>query len=209
LLQNCRHIVKYHRHEVNDDTYAIVMDEVDGCTGTYIIELAQHGVHLTEKELRNIARSICEFIQDCHAQNVMYADIKPSNMIYTPPDRLTMIDVGCARVGNRFEKHIGTPLYFSPEKLSKDYGVSSDVWSVGVLLYQFVCGYHPFSFRPEDLDMLHHEVVSTPLTFHHPHWDAVSSKMKDLLTGMLVKKEQDRLTIEQVMQHPWWDAKEI
>lgn len=210
-VQSCRHSVKYYEHHLIDEHYAIVMEHVDGCDCRYLLDLVEHGIFLTEKELRDIARSVCEFLQDCHKQNIMYGDIKPANIMYIPPSKIKMVDVGCARPCTNvpFQTPLGTPIYFSPEKFRKNFGFESDIWSVGVMMYQFVCGQHPFAFRPEkyqDMDMLYQEIVSTELTFHHPQWNRVSPMMQHLIAKMLEKDQQKRISIEEVMNHSWWDA---
>lgn len=206
-LQNCRHVVKYIEHFDMQDKWIIVMDEVYGCDGTYLLELARHGIFLTELEIRNIARQLCEMICDCHNKSVMYGDMKPNNYIFTPPGKVTIVDFGCSRAGDNFAIPIGTPLYFSPQKFEQCYGMKSDIWSLGVLLYELTCGNHPYAFVPalkNDRDMLYQEIMSTQLTFYHPQWDCVSEEMQDLLRRMLDKNEMRRISSAQILQHPWW-----
>lgn len=203
-VQNCRNVVKYIEHYEYDDNYAIVMEEVVGIDGTYMKELSKHGIYLTENEIRTIAKKLCEMVYDCHERSILYGDIKPGNYMYIPPSNVKIIDFGCTRKGAHFQIPLGTPYYFSPQKFQKSYGLKSDVWSIGVLIYELTCGHHPFAHQSDSRDMLYQEILSTKLTFHHPHWDAMTAAMQDLITQMLDKREESRISAADVMCHPWW-----
>lgn len=203
-VQNCRHVVKYVEHFELENDYAIVMEEIVGFDGTYMKDLAKHGIYLTEKEIRVIAKSLCEMIYDCHKRTILYGDMKPGNYMFVPPNTVKMIDFGCTRKGVHFRIPLGTPFYFSPQKFHKSYGLQSDVWSLGVLLYELTCGHHPFAHQCDTKDMLFQQILSTKLTFHHPHWDSMTASMQDLIQKMLDKDEETRITAEEILQHPWW-----
>ena len=97
----------------------------------------------------------------CHHRNICYCDIKPANFILPSPapglkalqnshDYVKVIDFGsCERIpknGLRGEK--GTPLYMAPEVHHSRYGVESDIWSAGVLMYYLLSGEIPFIGKP-------------------------------------------------------------
>lgn len=209
-VQMCRHSVKYVEHHLIDDQYAIVMEHIDGCDCRYLLELAEHGIYLDEKDIRNIARCMCEFLEDCDKYNIMYGDIKLANIMYIPPSTVKVVDAGCTRPTKNtpFEIPLGTPSYFSPEKFRKCFGPKADIWSVGVVLYQLACGRHPFANRNgyENVRMLYQDISSTELSFDNPQWDRISQDMQDMLKMMLNKDERKRASVRQIMEHPWWDA---
>ena len=66
----------------------------------------------------------------------------------TADDEIKMIDFGLSKKTNKGARNLktiaGTPYYMAPEVLKGDYTKSCDVWSMGVILYVFMCGYLPF-----------------------------------------------------------------
>ena len=204
-IQTCRHVVKYIEHFELEHEYALVMEEVVGIDGSYMKDMSMHGIYMTEKEIQCIARQLCETISDCHDRTILYGDMKHHNYIYTPPNKVTVIDFGCTRRDVHFKIPLGTPFYFSPQKFQNAYGLKSDVWSVGILLYELVCGHHPFVHQCKTKDMLYQQILSTHLTFHHPQWDMTSLLMQDLLQRMMEKDEDARISARDVLLHPWWD----
>ena len=85
-----------------------------------------------------------------HKQNVVHRDIKPANIMYHPESgEFKITDFGIARITDSSKTKtgmiLGTPSYMSPEQLSgKKVGGSSDLFSLGVMLYQLLCGELPF-----------------------------------------------------------------
>lgn len=85
----------------------------------------------------------------------MYRDLKPENVIVTENGYIKLIDMGTAKIlKSKVSKTftlIGTPHYMSPEMLvGKGYTYSTDIWSLGVCFYEFMCGEVPFAEEEED-----------------------------------------------------------
>lgn len=81
--------------------------------------------------------------------NIVYRDLKPANILINENGYLKLIDFGAAKVlpkeHKRTQSLIGTPHYMAPETLTgKGYGVYADLWSLGVVLFEFMVGYMPF-----------------------------------------------------------------
>ena len=89
-------------------------------------------------------------VEYLHSKNIVYRDLKPENSVVSEDGYLHMIDMGTAKFlekesGYRTFTIIGTPHYMAPEIIEgKGYGFSSDIWSLGVIFYEMVCGNLPF-----------------------------------------------------------------
>jgi cGMP-dependent protein kinase len=85
-----------------------------------------------------------------HANNIIYRDIKPENSVIDSKGKAYLIDMGTAKQltsQNMFKTFtiIGTPHYMAPEVFEgKGYSFEADYWSLGILLFEFICGKLPF-----------------------------------------------------------------
>jgi len=90
----------------------------------------------------------------------------------------------------------------APEVFQHHYGLQSDLWSLGVLLYTLVCGYLPFQADSEAV--LQRKVLKGDYHFNHDEFGAISEECKDLISKMLVVDPKKRITGQQALHHPWF-----
>jgi CHASE2 domain-containing sensor protein len=101
-------------------------------------------------KLMNIFARVADALDYAHKQNVVHRDIKPANIMYDPEtDSTKVTDFGIARITDSSKTKtgmvLGTPSFMSPEQLAgKKIGGASDLFSLGVSLYQMACGKLPF-----------------------------------------------------------------
>ena len=129
----------------------VVMEYVEGPT----LQARLNGGPVSEGEVVNYGRQISDALAYAHARNVVHCDIKPSNVMLTAADVPKVLDFGIARrdtpsgAGVTTTASIrGTPAYMAPEVMSGTaQSYQSDVFSLGVLLYELAVGRRPFEHR--------------------------------------------------------------
>lgn len=164
-------IVSIYDTGVDDNTYYIVMEYVKGLT---LKEYIKKKGKLDEKEAINISIKIAEALKNAHKNNVIHRDIKPQNILLTNEGIVKVADFGIARATNtstinNTSNIIGSVHYFSPEQARGGYvDEKSDIYSLGVVMYEMVTGEVPF-------DADNHVVVA----MKHVNERAISPSMKN------------------------------
>ena len=125
----------------------LVMQHIDGLNLSDIIE-SEAPLHPVIAA--TIVREICLAIDHAHKNNVIHRDIKPTNVLISKDGKLKVTDFGVAKDETaRDQTHvgtlIGTPCYMSPEQAAgKKLTAQSDIFSLGIVLYELVTGVKPF-----------------------------------------------------------------
>jgi serine/threonine-protein kinase len=158
-----------------DGRYAYLAMEY--CTGKPMSFYAQQGQLLPAKKVVEITALAAEALHYAHQQHVVHRDVKPANLLYdAASDTLKITDFGIARLTDTSRTKtgiiLGTPSYMSPEQLAGT-GVNgqSDLFSLGITLYQLLTGSPPF--RADSIPKLMQKIA------HEPH-PPVSSCRDDL-----------------------------
>jgi serine/threonine protein kinase len=129
----------------------LVVEYIEGKTLRHVLE-GYEGKALPVEEALRITDQICDALIYCHEQGVYHRDIKPENIMLQPDGNVKIIDFGIALLeGARritwrgLSGTVGTPDYMSPEQLRGERGTaSSDVYAIGMMLYEMLCGQTPF-----------------------------------------------------------------
>lgn len=129
------------------DTYYIVMEYVNGTDLKTLI--AQRGP-LDPLKAAEYAAQVCAALSVAHGYDIIHRDIKPHNIVLTPDGTIKVMDFGIARAGNSTMTQtgsvLGTAQYISPEQAQgHPLSPASDLYSLGVTLYEMVTGRLPFN----------------------------------------------------------------
>ena len=108
--------------------------------------------------------SILLVIEYLHNKNIIHRDIKPENMFIDEEGFLKILDIGtCKKITDRTYTLVGTPAYTAPEVfLSTGYDYAADYWSLGICLFEFLCGYLPFGSGQTDPLLILKDIIAHP-----------------------------------------------
>lgn len=195
----------YEFYEDNKNFY--IISEL--CKGGELYDMIIKRGSMTEYETAIIMKQLLSAICYSHKNNVVHRDLKPENILLDDKNDtllIKLIDFGGARYyhkDKKMSKLHGTPYYIAPEVLSANYDEKCDIWSCGVILYILLCGYPPFG--GDDENEIMEEVKKAKYDFPDKEWNSVSSEAKNLISKMLTKNPQDRLSADQCLQHKWFE----
>ena len=107
---------------------------------------------LSNKDAQFFIACILEILAELHDKKIIHRDVKPENFVVDENGYLKLVDLSIAKVvHNRTYTITGTPHYMAPEVLSgQGYNHSADLWSLGIILYEFIMGSVPFGDSLED-----------------------------------------------------------
>ncbi|WP_306606055.1 CHASE2 domain-containing serine/threonine-protein kinase [Azonexus sp.] len=139
--------------------------------GQDLVPYSKPGKLLPLPVVLSVVARVADALDYAHAQNVVHRDIKPANIMYEPAsDQVKVTDFGIARITDSSRTKtgmvLGTPSYMSPEQLAgKKIDGRSDLFSLGVTLYQLCCGQLPFA--GDSMAQLMFKIANEPHTDIH------------------------------------------
>jgi serine/threonine protein kinase len=145
-----------------------------------------------------------EIIKYLHSLNIIYRDIKPENILLDKDYNVKLCDYGWATYftpGKFLTVYCGTPEYVSPEMLKKyPYNEKVDIWGIGVLIFELVFGYAPFSsnFNEDRYNNIKSGKIKWPDDLNEEY-----QKIKDLIEKILKVNPNDRISLNDIENHPW------
>ena len=176
------------------------------CTGGDLFSYIKSLGKLEESETKRICLNIVEGISYLHSNNILHRDLKLGNILLTEDKSAKIADFGlAAQLSDLSEERTtlcGTPNYISPEIVSRrPYGLSSDLWSLGCILFACLTGHPPFD-SPSIQDTL---LKLKDMRLYLPK--DLSAEASDLIQDLLNWDPHNRLNIFQVREHKFFKSK--
>ncbi|MDX1687272.1 MAG: protein kinase [Candidatus Promineifilaceae bacterium] len=181
----------------------IVLEYVTGRTLKSLIRqhMEQRGRPLSVEHALELGIQICAGIGYAHRAGLVHCDVKPQNVLVTPDGRVKVADFGIARAMSQASREIadgmsgeqmwGTPHYFSPEQAAGEPATpASDVYAIGIILFEMVTGRLPFEAETTPALALKHMHEEAPLvTEFNP---AVPVQLEQIIKKVLSKEPAGR-----------------
>lgn len=177
----------------------------------FMLEYAQHGEmykvlcsqpnkRFTEYQAANYIMQLVNALEYCHSKKVIHRDIKPENILIHGNGQLKIADFGWSvhSPNERRKTLCGTLDYLPPEMIEgRMYDEKVDIWSLGVLCYEFLAGKPSFesTSQLETFRRIARVDIKFPLHF--------SEEVKDLICKLLRYNPKERLSLEGIKEHPW------
>nr|CAI5870276.1 unnamed protein product [Callosobruchus analis] len=167
---------------------------------------------MTESNVKFLFHQIVLAVEYLHKQGITHRDLKPENVLLATEESETLVkvsDFGLSKITEEedvMNTVCGTYYYMAPEVIgahNPQYNKQVDVWSLGVILYYMLSGSLPF--KSSDKKELNRLIVSGQYQMLDTCWHSVSKGVRDLVQRMLTVVPQKRITVAEILKHPWID----
>uniref|UniRef100_A0A182HZG0 calcium/calmodulin-dependent protein kinase n=1 Tax=Anopheles arabiensis TaxID=7173 RepID=A0A182HZG0_ANOAR len=188
-----------------------------------VFELVQQGevlsipteTPLSEERAWNVFRDVLLGVEYLHYQRIIHGDLKPANLLLSDSGSVKVADLG---VCNEFlgedaamnnGSTAGTPAFRAPETLLPGQhfynGKAADIWALGATLFSLVHGNVPFiaTSVPGVYEKIKNDPLEFPANCSSATASTISEELRDLISRMLDKDPQQRITLPQIKEHPW------
>ena len=165
---------------------------------------------LKEKFCKKYAKQLADGLKYLHENNILHRDLKPQNILLTDDMNIQIADFGFARKvekGMLLNTLCGSPMYMAPEIINKqDYSIKSDLWSVGIIIYQMIFGRVPYNVN--NFMQLIKKINSEPINYTHKNI-TLPIELKHLLENLLQTDVNKRITWDEFFYHTWFIKDEL
>ncbi len=190
------HICPVHEVGIADGRDYIVLAFIDGKPLSRILQTRPK---LSDRQIVAVIRKLALALQEAHDQGIIHRDLKPANIMINRKGEPVIMDFGLARRANSGDAQIshsgqimGTPAYMSPEQArgdGKGVGPASDIYSLGIVFYELLCGRRPFEGTvTEVIGQILHVDPPPPMQFR----PEVDERLQALCLKAIAKRPADR-----------------
>ena len=194
------YIVNVYDWGQDEGTYYIVMEFVRGSDlKTAIIERGA----INQRKVAEIGSQVCQALSVAHGLDIIHRDIKPQNIMVQPDGNVKVMDFGIARAKNsvmtQTSSVLGTAHYISPEQAQgKDLTATSDIYSLGIVLYESATGRLPFD-GPDAVSVAMKQVNDLPVPPREINPD-IDPALEAIIMKAIAKNPADRFATAKDMR---------
>ena len=169
------------------------------------------GKPLKEKYTKKYMRQLASGLKYLHENNIIHRDLKLKNILVTNSNDIVISDFGFARDGDSntmFDTLCGSPMYMAPEIMNhKFYDNKSDLWSVGVIMYELLFGTTPY--HAKNLIELMKKIKKRNVIIPKEYENLITDECRELLLSLLNRNPKTRITWDNFFNHKWFERDEI
>lgn len=215
ILKNINHpnIIKLYDYYI-DTKNNIIYLFLEFCDKKSIKNYLGKGGYLDENNTKKIMYQLISSLNFLFEKNIYHRDVKLDNILLTDDYNLKLADFGLSTINktNYFKRLCGSPLYMAPEILVLNkYTIKSDIWSVGIVMFELLFGYNP-NYKIKNLDDLLYFYKKNIITIppkEKPDDFFLSDEGMDVLTQMLKINHMERIEWNDLFNHKWFYNIEI
>jgi len=190
-------IVTLHNYFREGDNYCMVMEYVEGVT---LKQLISNTGPLPEQKAVWVLNQLLEAVGYAHRKGIIHRDIKPSNILLTGDNTVKILDFGIAKILQdkgltKTGTKMGTIYYMSPEQIKavKDIDNRTDIYSIGVTLYEMLSGRVPFNVDTDSDFEIMNEIVTGEIKDPRKFYPHISDWLIEILFASVEKDRTKRI----------------
>ena len=203
-------IVQLYEVLYESDRVYMVMEFCDnGSLSTF-----QNKRRMNEMYVQNFIYQLVQALKYLRKMKISHRDLKPHNLLVCESTTLKLSDFGLAKEynGNTMDENLkqtycGSPMYMSPEILSsKSYDTKSDLWSIGIIIYEMLTGELPFKVK--NINQLIKK-SKIPIQIPEQYSRKISAECLDLLGNLFNINSKQRISWDDFFNHPWLETNHL
>ncbi|OHT02672.1 CAMK family protein kinase [Tritrichomonas foetus] len=207
LLKQMEHPFIAEFFQVIEDpmSYYLVMEYVENGN---LLDYVNSNGRLSEDQARRYFAQLVSCLEYLHCEKkVAHRDLKCENVLLDKYNNIRLIDFGLSNMFSdvcpQLSTACGSPAYAAPEMIKGNtYTIQADIWSAGILLFAIVAGHLPYD--DDNVQRLLQKIVYTDVFY--PSF--LSPPLVDLLSKMICKDPEERITLDKIKEHPWFSQAE-
>ncbi len=189
-------VIEAYEMHAHEGTVGIILEDFGGRS---VADLMREQGAIGPTEALPLAIQVADGLAHIHRRNIVHKDVNPANIVWnTENGQVKLIDFGISQVvsrataSHRRNRNLsGTPPYMSPEqtgRMNRDVDCRSDLYSLGVTLYELLTGRRPFESE-DPLELVHSHIARSPVP---PCEYGVPKQLSDVIMILLAKRAEDR-----------------